>query len=147
MIDWMIRRCYTMRTIFAECNPHRNSIDVYWLYAPHWLLGSWEGLKNHAWIRLCIRCTCYWWTTGICKIISWWKFANVDRCRRFIRNFLIFKQIQQFKSLLATIFPENSSLVCVNAKKGRVKLSTLRRLFSFAVVRQMVSVVSYWLWL
>ena len=26
-----------------------------------------------------------------------------------IRNILIFKQIQQFKSLLATIFPENSS--------------------------------------
>ena len=70
-------------------------------------------------------------------------FADMERYGRLIRNFLIFKQIQQFKSLLATIFPENSSLVCVNAKKGRVKLSALRRLFSFAVVRQMVSVVSY----
>ena len=35
-----------MRTIFAECNPHRNSIDVYWLYAPHWLLGSRKKLKT-----------------------------------------------------------------------------------------------------
>ena len=36
-------------------------------------------------------------------------FANVGKCGRLIRNFLIFKQIQQFKSLLATIFLENSS--------------------------------------
>ena len=34
-----------MRTIFAEYNPHRNSIDIYqcWLYASHWL---WETEKN-----------------------------------------------------------------------------------------------------
>jgi hypothetical protein len=36
-------------------------------------------------------------------------FADMERYGRLIRNFLIFKQIQQFKSLLATIFPENSS--------------------------------------
>ena len=29
MIDWTIRRYDTMRTIFAEYNPQRNSINVY----------------------------------------------------------------------------------------------------------------------
>ena len=24
-----------------------------WLYASHWLLGSWEELKDHSWIGLC----------------------------------------------------------------------------------------------
>ena len=42
-------------------------------------------------------------------IISGWEYADVGRCGRLIRYFLIFKQIQQFKSLLTTIFPENSS--------------------------------------
>ena len=46
-----------MRTIFAECNPQRNSIDF----------------------------TCSRWTTWICEIISWGQFTDVDRCRRFIR--------------------------------------------------------------
>ena len=29
MIDWTIKRYDMMRTIFAEYNPQRNSIDVY----------------------------------------------------------------------------------------------------------------------
>ena len=75
-----------------------------------WFLSSFrKELKNHTRIRLCIKRTRHWWTSWICKIISWWKFADVGRCGRLIRYFLIFKQIQQFKSLLTTIFPENSS--------------------------------------
>ena len=53
----MIRRWDTMRTIFAEYNPQRNSIDF----------------------------TCSRWTTWICEIISWGQFTNVGRYRRFIR--------------------------------------------------------------
>lgn len=49
-----------MRTIFAEYNPHQNSIDIYiyiyqcWLYAPHGLLGSRKEFKDYTRIRLCI---------------------------------------------------------------------------------------------
>ena len=53
----MIRRWDTMRTIFAEYNPQRNSIDF----------------------------TCSRWTTWICEIISWGQFTDVGRYRRFIR--------------------------------------------------------------
>ena len=52
-----------------------------WLYAPYWLLGSWEGFINHTRISLFIKRTCHWWTTWICKIISWWNDANMGGCR------------------------------------------------------------------
>ena len=50
-------------------------------YAPYWLLGSWERFINHTRISLFIKRTCHWWTTWICKIISWWNDANMGGCR------------------------------------------------------------------
>ena len=50
-----------------------------WLYAPHWLLGSRNGFKNHTRISLFIKRTCHWWVTWICKIVSWWNDANVGK--------------------------------------------------------------------
>ena len=47
----------------------------------YWLLGSWEGFINHTRISLFIKRTCHWWTTWICKIISWWNDANMGGCR------------------------------------------------------------------
>ena len=81
-----------------------------WLYAPHWLLGSWKGLKNHIRIRLCIKRTRHWWTSWICKIISWWKFADVGRCGRFIRTMVIFSNALmlaffQYRLLRISILP------------------------------------------
>ena len=55
-----------------------------WLYAPRWLLGSGEEFNNYSRIWLCIKRTCHWWTTWVCKIVSWWNDANVDRCGRFL---------------------------------------------------------------
>ena len=72
-----------MRTIFAEYNPQRNSIDIY-TNVGYRLLESRKGFKNHTRIRLCIDFTCSRWTTWICEIISWGKFADVGKCRRFI---------------------------------------------------------------
>ena len=73
-----------MRTIFAEYNPQRNSIDIY-TNVGYRLLGSRKGFKNHTRIRLCIDFTCSRWTTWICEIISWGQFTDVGSCRRFIR--------------------------------------------------------------
>ena len=55
-----------MRTIFAEYNPGRNSIDVY-ISAGYMLrIDCWEAEKNlrttpgsDTWIRLCIKHTCH----------------------------------------------------------------------------------------
>jgi len=46
-----------MRTIFAEYNPQRNSIDIY-TNVGYRLLESRKGFKNHTRIRLCIDFTC-----------------------------------------------------------------------------------------
>ena len=51
-----------MRTIFAEYNPQCNSIDVYTSAGYMLRIDCWEtekDLKIHAWIRLCIKYTCY----------------------------------------------------------------------------------------
>ena len=42
----MIRRYDTMRTIFAEYNPNRNSIDVYTSVGYMLLIDCWEVEKN-----------------------------------------------------------------------------------------------------
>ena len=42
----MIRRFYMMRTIFAEHNPHRNSIDVYTSAGYMLRIDCWEAEKN-----------------------------------------------------------------------------------------------------
>ena len=60
-----------------------------WLYAPHWLPGSGEEFNNYSLIWLCIKRTCHWWTTWICKIVSWWNDANVGRCRGFFNNIAV----------------------------------------------------------
>ena len=49
-----------MRTIFAEYNPKRNSIDVYTSVGYMLRIDCWEAeknLKNHTRIRLCIKRT------------------------------------------------------------------------------------------
>ena len=46
MIDRTIRRFDTMRTIFAEYNPHRNSIDVYTNAGYMLRIDCWEAEKN-----------------------------------------------------------------------------------------------------
>ena len=77
-----------MRTIFAEYNPQRNSIDIYTNVGYMLRIDCWEAekdLKSHTRIRLCIDFTCSRWTTWICEIISWGQFTDVGRCRRFIR--------------------------------------------------------------
>ena len=50
-----------MRTIFAEYNPQRNSIDIYTNVGYMLRIDCWEAekdLKNHTRIRLCIDFTC-----------------------------------------------------------------------------------------
>ena len=81
-----------MRTIFAEYNPQRNSIDVYTSAGYMLRIDCWEVEKNLTttpWIWLCIKRTCYWRTTWICKIVSWWNDANVGRCRRFFNDIAV----------------------------------------------------------
>ena len=46
MIDLTIRRFDTMRTIFAEYNPKRNSIDVYTSVGYMLRIDCWEAEKN-----------------------------------------------------------------------------------------------------
>ena len=46
MIDWTIRRFDTIRTIFAEYNPQRNSIDVYTSAGYMLQIDCWEAEKN-----------------------------------------------------------------------------------------------------
>ena len=46
MIDWTIRRFDTIRTIFAEYNPQRNSIDVYTSAGYMLHIDCWEAEKN-----------------------------------------------------------------------------------------------------
>ena len=51
-----------MRTIFAEYNPGRNSIDVYTSADYMLRIDCWETEKefeNHTRIRLCIKHTCH----------------------------------------------------------------------------------------
>mgnify|MGYP000158162413 CR=1 FL=1 len=51
-----------MRTIFAEYNPERNSIDVYTSADYMLRIDCWEAEKNfenHTRIRLCIKHTCH----------------------------------------------------------------------------------------
>ena len=74
-------------------------LHLCWLYAPHWLLGSWKKFENHTLFRLSIKCSCYWWATWICKAVSWWDGADVGRCRRFIRTMVI------FSTALRLLFP------------------------------------------
>ena len=44
--DWTIRRFDTIRTIFAEYNPQRNSIDVYTSAGYMLHIDCWEAEKN-----------------------------------------------------------------------------------------------------
>ena len=46
MIDLTIRRFDTMRTIFAEYNPKRNSIDVYTSVGYMLRIDCWEAEKD-----------------------------------------------------------------------------------------------------
>ena len=46
MIDWTIRRYDTMRTIFAEYNPQRNSINVYTSAGYMLRIDCWEAAKD-----------------------------------------------------------------------------------------------------
>ena len=46
MIDLTIRKFDTMRTIFAEYNPKRNSIDVYTSVGYMLRIDCWEAEKN-----------------------------------------------------------------------------------------------------
>ena len=46
MIDLTIKRFDTMRTIFAEYNPHRNSIDVYANARYMLRIDCWEAEKD-----------------------------------------------------------------------------------------------------
>ena len=50
-----------MRTIFAEYNPQRNSIDVYTSAGYMLRIDCWETEKDlkTTRIRLCIKCTCH----------------------------------------------------------------------------------------
>ena len=51
-----------MRTIFAEYNPHRNSIDIYTSAGYMLRIDCWEAekdLKTTTRIRLCIERTCH----------------------------------------------------------------------------------------
>ena len=46
MIDWTIKRYDMMRTIFAEYNPQRNSIDVYTSAGYMLRIDCWEAEKD-----------------------------------------------------------------------------------------------------
>ena len=100
-----------MRTIFAEYNPKRNSIDVYTSVGYMLRIDCWEAEKN---LKTTPGSDCALNALAIDEPLEYAKLyldgnLHVGRCGRLIRYFLIFKQIQQFKSLLTTIFPENSS--------------------------------------
>ena len=81
-----------MRTIFAEYNPKCNSIDVYTSVGYMLRIDCWEAEKN-------LKTT----PGSDCALNA----LAIDEPLEYAK--LIFKQIQQFKSLLTTIFPENSS--------------------------------------
>ena len=51
-----------MRTIFAEYNPHRNSIDIY--TSAGYMLRidrdkAEDGIKTYTMLSVCIKCSCY----------------------------------------------------------------------------------------
>ncbi len=50
-----------MRTIFAEYNPQATVLMFIPVLAicSALTVGKLKELKNHTWIRLCIKCTCY----------------------------------------------------------------------------------------
>ena len=108
-----------MRTLFAEYNPQCNSIDVYTSAVYMLRIDCWKAeknLKTTPLFRLCIKCSRHWWTTWICKIISWWQFTDVGRCRRFFRIMIMSKGHRIFWRILAnqavTHCPSDSLVTC-----------------------------------
>lgn len=101
-----------MRTIFAEYNPKRNSIDVYTSVGYMLRIDCWEAEKN---LKTTPGSDCALNALAIDEPLEYAKLYLDGNLQMWVDAedsldiFLIFKQIQQFKSLLTTIFPENSS--------------------------------------
>ena len=75
----------------------------------NWLLGNWKEFKKYTRIRLCIKRTCYWWTTWICTIIFGREYADVGRFIRFIRTMVI---NSSFLLLSRCLFNSKNKPVC-----------------------------------
>ena len=101
-----------MRTIFAEYTPKRNSIDVYTSVGYMLRIDCWEAEKN---LKTTPGSDCALNALAIDEPLEYAKLYLDGNLQMWVDAedsldiFLIFKQIQQFKSLLTTIFPENSS--------------------------------------
>ena len=81
-----------MRTIFAEYNPQRNSVDVYTSASYMLRIDCWEAEKN---LKTTPGSDCALNALAIDEpleyvrlIISGWEYADVGRCGRFIGNLL-----------------------------------------------------------
>ena len=100
-----------MRTIFAEYNPKRNSIDVYTSVGYMLRIDCWEAEKN---LKTTPGSDCALNALAIDEPLEYAKLYLDGNLQMWVDAedsldiFLIFKQIQQFKSLLTTIFPEDS---------------------------------------
>ena len=101
-----------MRTIFAEYNPHRNSIDIYTSAGYMLRIDCWEAEKD---LKTTPGSDCALNALAIDKPLEYAKLYLDGNLQMWVdaedslEIFLIFKQIQHFKSLLATIFLEKSS--------------------------------------
>ena len=100
-----------MRTIFAEYTPKRNSIDVYTSVGYMLRIDCWEAEKN---LKTTPGSDCALNALAIDEPLEYAKLYLDGNLQMWVDAedsldiFLIFKQIQQFKSLLTTIFPEDS---------------------------------------
>ena len=98
-----------MRTIFAEYNSKRNSIDVYTSVGYMLRIDCWEAEKN---LKTTPGSDCALNALAIDEPLEYAKLYLDGNLQMWVDaedSLDIFKQIQQFKSLLTTIFPENSS--------------------------------------
>ena len=80
-----------MRTIFAEYNPQRNSVDVYTSASYMLRIDCWEAEKN---LKTTPSSDCALNALAIDEPLEYvrlyrgWEYADVGRCGRFIGNLL-----------------------------------------------------------
>ena len=93
-----------MRTIFAEYNPQRNSIDVYTSAGYMLRIDCWEAEKS---LKTTPGSYCTLNALAIDEPLEYvrlyldgnmqmWVDADVGRCRRFIRTMVIFRRCEIF---------------------------------------------------
>ena len=96
-----------MRFIHATYNMLHNSIDVttfdgYILRIDY--SKAEEGLKNNALLRMCLKCFGNRQSPWIRNTVSWGRYAEMDRCGRFIRIVVTYFHVLTRSQLIYVLY-------------------------------------------